>query len=1180
MGLLPLEFSDCLLDSPYFRENLKAHEKQLDQTSISIKALIGGIQEVLDSAKLLIKSKKSLADTLDNCQFDCLGTTLTDDEILIASSLKQFAKFLSAMEDEMNGILLQANEKFITPLLNFRKDQIGSVKQTKKAFDKATSKLCTAQDRYVNMSGKKEESLAEAAENIRHELKNLNSSSLEYVYLMHVVQERKKFEFVEAILNFTQSWVNYYKRGNAVACDQAEYMTDLKSRVQKTRDNFSATIEQYESLKKKMVSSPQDPGLLNKMYTRQGYLFVQGKKKLGSGWTKYYCQYQTKTKTLTMIPYNQLTGKITSAESLRVTGCICRDDISEKFRFSVTGEDLTEAGTGMVTHTMQALSEYERKNWVEALGGTWPAVNTLQRIRADSVEENLNSCAFTFLKDCLSELEARGLTDQGLYRVGGVVSKVKKLLNQALDPQPGEDSPDMSDPKQWESKTLASAVKQYFRDLSKPLMTYHLYNNFIEAVKHENESSRLNEIYLVLQKLPRANREILKVLIRHLNKVSIKHDKNLMTASNLGVCFGPTLLRPREETVASIMDIKFCNEVIEILIEKCERFFPSAESSPEFLHNRRPSIESRSTGATSTCSQADLSSPPKCKRTQSFSSFSQLSTNSLPDIKEFHNERNDRPRSKSHQHEFPPPVPPKEGSPAPLHLSKAATQDDLMASLEMMNLLAADLPSNSPLKRSYTLNPKRMRRTPAREVTRKPPLPKLTTVPLSPSTPTSVSSSQNIPGLYSNPPTSAPLSHTYQTTSSTNGRPPPFTRQNSAPTSNPVSSDNELYFKNNQSFTRPNRPTDLPGKLFSAFEGLCASPSQNRRASEESLVIEEYGGGGSEPPPPIPTRKTKKVFVSQATHLPYKQRELECKYSNCINLEVPADNDNISLSSQDPSNYSHSPREGSEDRLSSQDFLYTVTTSSPVPTPRNNYSDHESCYNMKNNISLDSGVITSPSPPTDSGIALSPPSRPRHPHYTNKNDTQHQALNNLEHPEGTHSEDAISVLSCSLSEASDTSGSKYDNVEHLMKNNQVPEEVERRSVQKDEDALSDSSNILENLAEDSSESDTGHYDSNERDINNRHNAHVNDQRKDLPRDRKCLDNMRGPRENRDSGPYENVATDPEQTGKEILENDKHSRIADSVTTYEVPDNSEETLYNKTGLHSLRRILTSGQTTNV
>lgn len=44
MGLLPLEFSDCLLDSPYFRENLRAHEKQLDQTATDIKGIISNIQ--------------------------------------------------------------------------------------------------------------------------------------------------------------------------------------------------------------------------------------------------------------------------------------------------------------------------------------------------------------------------------------------------------------------------------------------------------------------------------------------------------------------------------------------------------------------------------------------------------------------------------------------------------------------------------------------------------------------------------------------------------------------------------------------------------------------------------------------------------------------------------------------------------------------------------------------------------------------------------------------------------------------------------------------------------------------------------------------------------------------------------------------------------------------------------
>lgn len=44
-----------------------------------------------------------------------------------------------------------------------------------------------------------------------------------------------------------------------------------------------------------------------------------------------------------------------------------------------------------------------------------------------------------------------------------------------------------------------------------------------------------------------------------------------MSVSNLGVCFGPTLLRPEEETVAAIMDIKFCNVVVEILIENYEK---------------------------------------------------------------------------------------------------------------------------------------------------------------------------------------------------------------------------------------------------------------------------------------------------------------------------------------------------------------------------------------------------------------------------------------------------------------------------------------------------------------------------------------------------------------------------------------------------------------------------------
>lgn len=50
-GLSPLEFADCLLDSPDFRENLNRHEKELEKTSQQIKRIIKEIKELMQAAK-------------------------------------------------------------------------------------------------------------------------------------------------------------------------------------------------------------------------------------------------------------------------------------------------------------------------------------------------------------------------------------------------------------------------------------------------------------------------------------------------------------------------------------------------------------------------------------------------------------------------------------------------------------------------------------------------------------------------------------------------------------------------------------------------------------------------------------------------------------------------------------------------------------------------------------------------------------------------------------------------------------------------------------------------------------------------------------------------------------------------------------------------------------------------
>lgn len=50
-GLQALEFTDCLLDSPDFRENLNKHEKELDKTSTQIKRIIKEVKDLLAAAK-------------------------------------------------------------------------------------------------------------------------------------------------------------------------------------------------------------------------------------------------------------------------------------------------------------------------------------------------------------------------------------------------------------------------------------------------------------------------------------------------------------------------------------------------------------------------------------------------------------------------------------------------------------------------------------------------------------------------------------------------------------------------------------------------------------------------------------------------------------------------------------------------------------------------------------------------------------------------------------------------------------------------------------------------------------------------------------------------------------------------------------------------------------------------
>lgn len=130
----------------------------------------------------------------------------------------------------------------------------------------------------------------------------------------------------------------------------------------------------------------------------------------------------------------------------------------------------------------------------------------------------MDDVGINFVDRCIQVLESRGLEEQGLYRTGGVTSKVNKLLSMGLDRRKSEKLTNLDDPLEWENKTITSALKNYLRTLPEPLMTFRYHNAFIIAAKQETRLMRINDVHTLIHRLPKQNFEVLDILIRHLRK--------------------------------------------------------------------------------------------------------------------------------------------------------------------------------------------------------------------------------------------------------------------------------------------------------------------------------------------------------------------------------------------------------------------------------------------------------------------------------------------------------------------------------------------------------------------------------------------------------------------------------------------------------------------------------------
>ncbi|XP_038049414.1 rac GTPase-activating protein 1-like isoform X2 [Patiria miniata] len=163
---------------------------------------------------------------------------------------------------------------------------------------------------------------------------------------------------------------------------------------------------------------------------------------------------------------------------------------------------------------------------------------------------------------CIAEVERRGMSEEGLYRLSGSERSIKELKERAML---GKDlhldrTPDINN--------VTGLLKDFLRNISEPLVTFKLHETFMRAANLPDPDDAITFTYQAISELPLPNRDTLAYIILHLQRVS-ESPVCKMGVVNLSRVFGPTIVGhavPDPEPLRMLNDTKLQPAVVDRLI--------------------------------------------------------------------------------------------------------------------------------------------------------------------------------------------------------------------------------------------------------------------------------------------------------------------------------------------------------------------------------------------------------------------------------------------------------------------------------------------------------------------------------------------------------------------------------------------------------------------------------------
>uniref|UniRef100_UPI003AADEAC0 rho GTPase-activating protein 9 isoform X2 n=1 Tax=Centroberyx gerrardi TaxID=166262 RepID=UPI003AADEAC0 len=192
-----------------------------------------------------------------------------------------------------------------------------------------------------------------------------------------------------------------------------------------------------------------------------------------------------------------------------------------------------------------------------------------------------------FVRLCTESVEKRGLETDGIYRVSGnlaVIQKLRFLVNHEravttdgrymFPAELVQEEKLNLDQSEWEDiHVITGALKLFFRELPEPLVPFGFFTDIVETVKMSDYMDKVDRLKCLVLNMPPPNHDTLQFMCRHLRRVLEHSDANRMTTQNIGIVFGPTLMRPERDNGNMAVNMVYQNQAVELILSEFDHIF-------------------------------------------------------------------------------------------------------------------------------------------------------------------------------------------------------------------------------------------------------------------------------------------------------------------------------------------------------------------------------------------------------------------------------------------------------------------------------------------------------------------------------------------------------------------------------------------------------------------------------